>query len=359
MRVGLWRKLSTEKLMLLSCGVVEDSWESLGLQRDPTSSSWRRSVLGVHWKDWCWSWNSSTLATLCKELTDWKRPWCWEGLGTSGEGGNREWDGWMASPTWWAWIWVNSGSWFWTGRPGVLWFMGSQRVGHNWVTELNWTEQSSGFPYFLQFRSEFGNKEFMIWATVSSQACFCWLYRASPSLAAKNIINLISLWTIWWCPCVESSLVLLEEGVCALTSPFSCQNSVSLCPASFCTPRPNLPVIPGISWLPTFAFQSPVMKRASFWDVNSRRSCRSSLELFNFSFFSIIGQDIDLDYCDIEWFTLEMNRDHSVVFGITSKYCISDSFVDYDGYSISSKGFFPTVVDIMIIWVKFTHSNPF
>ena len=66
-----------------------------------------------------------------------------------------------------------------------------------------------------------------------------------------------------------------------------------------------------------------------------------------------------LDYCDIEWFALEMNRDHSVVFEIASKYCISDSFVDHDGYSISSKGFLPTVVDIMVISVKFTHSSPF
>ena len=80
-RIGPWRKLSAEKLMLLNCGFGEDSWESLGLQGDPTSPSWRRSVLGVHWKDWCWSWNSNTVATSCEELTDWKRPWCWEGLG--------------------------------------------------------------------------------------------------------------------------------------------------------------------------------------------------------------------------------------------------------------------------------------
>ena len=60
-------------------------------------------------------------------------------------------------------------------------------------------------------------------------------------------------------------------------------------------------------------------------------------------------QGIDLDYCDIEWFVLEMNRDHSVIFEIASKYCISDSFVDHDGYSISSKGFLPAVVDIMVI----------
>ena len=72
------------------------------------------------------------------------------------------------------------------------------------------------------------------------------------------------------------------------------------------------------------------------------------MEPFNFSFFSITGWGIDLDYLDIEWLTLERNRDHSVVFEIASKYCISDSFVDYDGYSISSKGFLPTVVDIMI-----------
>ena len=70
---------------------------------------------------------------------------------------------------------------------------------------------------------------------------------------------------------------------------------------------------------------------------------------FNLSLFSVTGGGIDLDYHDIEWFALEMNRDHSVVFEIASKYCISDSFVDYDGYSISSKRFLPTVVDIMVI----------
>ena len=74
-----------------------------------------------------------------------------------------------------------------------------------------------------------------------------------------------------------------------------------------------------------------------------------SVEPFNFSFFSISGQDIDLDYCDIEWFALETNRDHSVIFETASKYCILDSFVAYDGCSISSKGFLPTVVDIMVI----------
>ena len=94
---------------------------------------------GCSLEDWYWSWNSNTLATSCEELTHWERPWCWEGLWAGGEGDDRGWDGWMASPTRWTWVWVNSGSLWWTGRPGVLQFMGSQRVGHNWVTELNWT----------------------------------------------------------------------------------------------------------------------------------------------------------------------------------------------------------------------------
>ena len=80
--------------------------------------------------------NSNTLATWCEELTHWKRPWCWERLKAGGEGDDREWDGWMASLTQWTWVWVDSGSWWWTGRPGMLWFMGWQRVGHEW-TELS------------------------------------------------------------------------------------------------------------------------------------------------------------------------------------------------------------------------------
>ena len=68
------------------------------------------------------------------------KDWSWEGLGAGGEGDDRGWDGWMASPSRWTWVWVNSGSWWLTGRPGMLQSMGSKRVGHDWVTELNWTE---------------------------------------------------------------------------------------------------------------------------------------------------------------------------------------------------------------------------
>ena len=104
------------------------------------------SVLGIHWKDWCWSWNSNTLTTWFGALTHLERPWCWERLRAGGEEDDRGWNGWMASPTRWTWVWVDPGSWWWTGRPGVLWFMGSQRVGHDWATELNWTPNSQSFP---------------------------------------------------------------------------------------------------------------------------------------------------------------------------------------------------------------------
>ena len=136
--------------MLLSCGVGEDSWESLRLQGDPTGQSWRKSVLNIHWKDRCWSWSSNTLATWCEELTPLKRPWCWERLKAGGDGDVRAWDGWMASPTRWPWVWASPGSWWWTGKPGLLQSMGSQRVGHDCVTELNFAcKVSTVLIFFL------------------------------------------------------------------------------------------------------------------------------------------------------------------------------------------------------------------
>ena len=112
--------------MSLNCGALEDSWESLGLQGDPTSPFWRKSVLNIHWIHCCWSWTSNTLAT-----------WCWERLKARGEENDRGWDGWMASPTWWTQIWANSRSWWWTGKPDVLQSMRWQELD---MTELlNWT----------------------------------------------------------------------------------------------------------------------------------------------------------------------------------------------------------------------------
>ena len=101
--------------------------------------------LNIPWKDWCWSWNSKTLATWCEELTHWKRPWCWERLKAGGEGDERGWDYWMASPTQWTWVWASLGSWWWTGKPGVLQSTGCKELDSTeWLiwTELNRTSSS-------------------------------------------------------------------------------------------------------------------------------------------------------------------------------------------------------------------------
>ena len=92
---------------------------------------------GVHWR-WCWGWNSNTLATSCEELTHWKRPWCWERLGTGGEGDDRGWDGWMASLTRWTWVRVNSGSWWWIRRPAEIHGVAKSQTRLSDWTELNW-----------------------------------------------------------------------------------------------------------------------------------------------------------------------------------------------------------------------------
>ena len=124
--------------MLLNCGVGEDSWESLGLQGDPTSPSLRKSVLNIHWKDWCWSCNSNSLATWCKELIHLKTPWCWERLRAEEEMTEDE-------MVWWHHQ-LNVRGFGWT--PGVgdgqgslaCWSPWGHGVRHDWVTELNWTD---------------------------------------------------------------------------------------------------------------------------------------------------------------------------------------------------------------------------
>ena len=118
------------------------------------------------------------------------------------------------------------------------------------------------------FRPGFCNKDLIItfityWATVSSRSYFCWLYRESPSLTADNIICLISIFNIQWCSFSRVVSCIVGRR-CLLWPVGSLIKIVSLCTASFCTSRPSLPVTPGISWLPTFAFQSPIMKTTSF-----------------------------------------------------------------------------------------------
>ena len=138
-RAGLWRRLSTEELMLLNCGVAEGSWESLDC----------KEIQPVHSEgDQPWDFfgrndaKAETLVLWPPHANSWLigKDWCWEGLGAGGEGDDRGWDAWMASRTRWTWVWVNSGSWWWTGRPGMLRFMGLQRVRHDWATELNWID---------------------------------------------------------------------------------------------------------------------------------------------------------------------------------------------------------------------------
>ena len=145
-------------------------------------------VLNIHWKDWCCSWNSNTLATWCKELTHWKRPWCWERLKAGGEGDNKGWDGWMASATQWTWIWVSSGSWWWTGKPGVLQSMGSQRVRHDWATELNWRAS-----HLLQYFSTI------------VEALFCLVFQNNDLPAVHQMIQ-------WFLPMFKAKVSEATQG---------------------------------------------------------------------------------------------------------------------------------------------------
>ena len=121
--------------------------------RRSNQSILKEICLNIHWKDWCWSWNAHSLATWCKELTHWKRPWCWERLKAGEERDNRGWGDWMASLTWRTWVWASSRSWWWTGKLGVLLSMGLQRVQCNWATELKLGEDTYNIS----------NKEF-IWS---------------------------------------------------------------------------------------------------------------------------------------------------------------------------------------------------
>ena len=149
------------------------------------------------------------------------------------------------------------------------------------------------------------------------------------------------------------------KRVFAVTSAFSWQISVSLCPALFCTPRPNLPITPRISWLPTFAFQSPMMKRTSFWGVlvlegivGLHRTVQFQL-LQHYWLRHRLGL---LWYC--MWY-LPWKQKRSFCHFWDCTQVLHQTLVSSEVYCIPSKGFLPTVVDIMVIWIKFAHSSPF
>ena len=141
-----------------------------------------------------------------------KRLWCWEGLGAGAEGDDRGWDGWMASLTRWTCVWVNSGSWWWPGRPGMLWFKGSQRVRHDWVTELKWR------IYQLFIKIIFGNISILctyklsvnrtsVWVVMERQkwhVCEPWGIRENFSeeviseVNPKDWVDMQRIWDLSW-----------------------------------------------------------------------------------------------------------------------------------------------------------------
>ena len=198
----------------------------------------------------------------------------------------------------------------------------------------------------------------MIWATVSSWSCFCWLYRASPSLAAKNIINLIFIFMIWWSLCVVSSLMLLEEGVSNDQGILLAKPLLAFVVLHFVIQSQTCLLLQ-VSLEFLLLHSNPLWWKGNIFGVLVLECLVDLHRTIRLHLLQHYWLDIDLDYCDIEWLALETKSGHSAVFDIASKNCISHSFVDYEGYSISSKGFLPTEVDIMVIWVKFAHSSPF
>ena len=119
--------------------------QSILKEIDPENSldEWMMLKLMLKLFNWCWSWNSNPLATWCKELTHWKKPWCWERLKAGGKGDDRGWDSLISLPTPWTWVSASSWSWWQTGKPGLLQSKRLQRVGHDWETELNWIKYYS------------------------------------------------------------------------------------------------------------------------------------------------------------------------------------------------------------------------
>ena len=138
--------------MLLNCGVGEDSWSPLDCKEiQPVNPKGIQSWIFTGRTD-VEAETPNTLATWCKELTHLERLWCWERMKAGGEGDDRGWDGWMALLPQWTWVWVNSGNWWWTGRPAMLQSIGSQRVEQDWVTELNIVSEKKLF-YFMEFQT--------------------------------------------------------------------------------------------------------------------------------------------------------------------------------------------------------------
>ena len=155
-RIGLWRKLSAEELMLLNLWCWRRFLRVPWTARRSSQSILKEISPGCSLEGKMLKLKLQYFGHLMRKVDSLEKTLMLGGIGAGGEGDDRGWDGWMASLTRWMWVWVNSGSWWWTGRPGVLRFMGSQRVGHDWATELNWTEMdlcwqsnASAFEYAI------------------------------------------------------------------------------------------------------------------------------------------------------------------------------------------------------------------
>ena len=133
-----------------------------------------KSVLNVHWKDWFWSWSSNTLATWCEELTHLKRPWCWERLKVREEGDDREWDGWMASPTQWTWVWVNFVTLWWR----EAWHVAAHGVAKTQAPLSYWTELSLilVFFFFPNWKIHYSTSSFLLWFQTLVNTLSGWPY---------------------------------------------------------------------------------------------------------------------------------------------------------------------------------------
>ena len=140
-RVGLQRKLSAKGLMVLNCDVGENSLRVPWTARRSNQSILKEISPDYSLERLMLKLKLQYFDHLMRRIDSLEKTWCWLGLKAGREGDNRGWDGWMASLTQWTWVWVNSGSWWWTGRPGMLQSIGSQRIGHTWVAELNWIIQ--------------------------------------------------------------------------------------------------------------------------------------------------------------------------------------------------------------------------
>ena len=196
----------------------------------------------------------------------------------------------------------------------------------------------------------------MIWATVNSQSYFCWLYRASPSLAAKNIINLISVLTIWWCLCVESYFVLLEEGVC-------CDQCVLLAklyehlPCFILYSKAKFACYSRCFLTSYFCIPVPYNERDNFFWVLVLKGLVGHHRAIQLQLLQCywLGHRLGLPWY---WMVCLGNEQRSFCHLWDCIQVLNFRlFVDHVGYSISSKGFLPTIVDIMVIWVMHCQIN--